>query len=241
LTVASSPSSRLYRAKNRRETVLKCLRSREDGSPVTVRIPKSVLCIISLSALVAACGSTSETDQERDPTDPDSEDSSHGGCGTERWSVKIGTDADASRVDVTHAQVSSIPTLVSLPAPSTLPAGTRVAPTETTLFRLVNVELTEMKSESDSDYHLVLRDTSGKTMIVEVPSPACATSSPWASQIGKARAIADANRGATGLTVTIEGVGFFDFIHGQTGVAPNGIELHPVLGLCVGKDCTISH
>jgi hypothetical protein len=28
---------------------------------------------------------------------------------------------------------------------------------------------------------------------------------------------------------TIRGVGFFDFIHGQTGVAPNGIELHPVL------------
>lgn len=25
------------------------------------------------------------------------------------------------------------------------------------------------------------------------------------------------------------GVGFFDFLHGQTGVAPNGIELHPVL------------
>jgi hypothetical protein len=28
---------------------------------------------------------------------------------------------------------------------------------------------------------------------------------------------------------TIRGVGFFDFLHGQTGVAPNGIELHPVL------------
>jgi hypothetical protein len=29
---------------------------------------------------------------------------------------------------------------------------------------------------------------------------------------------------------TITGVGFFDFDHGQTGVAPNAIELHPVLG-----------
>jgi hypothetical protein len=28
----------------------------------------------------------------------------------------------------------------------------------------------------------------------------------------------------------ITGVAFFDFLHGQTGVAPNGIELHPVLG-----------
>jgi hypothetical protein len=24
-------------------------------------------------------------------------------------------------------------------------------------------------------------------------------------------------------------VGFFDFLHGQTGVAPNGIELHPLV------------
>jgi len=30
-------------------------------------------------------------------------------------------------------------------------------------------------------------------------------------------------------TAEITGVGFFDAMHGQTGVAPNGIELHPVL------------
>lgn len=28
----------------------------------------------------------------------------------------------------------------------------------------------------------------------------------------------------------ITGVGFFDYHHGQTGVAPNAIELHPVIG-----------
>lgn len=27
----------------------------------------------------------------------------------------------------------------------------------------------------------------------------------------------------------ITGVASFDFLHGQTGVAPNGIELHPLL------------
>jgi hypothetical protein len=35
--------------------------------------------------------------------------------------------------------------------------------------------------------------------------------------------------------VTITGVGFWDAKHGQTGVAPNGIELHPVLGFA--GDC----
>jgi hypothetical protein len=28
----------------------------------------------------------------------------------------------------------------------------------------------------------------------------------------------------------VTGVAFFDYQHGQTGVAPNAIELHPVLG-----------
>jgi hypothetical protein len=27
----------------------------------------------------------------------------------------------------------------------------------------------------------------------------------------------------------VTGVAFFDFNHGQTGVAPNAIELHPIL------------
>ena len=30
-------------------------------------------------------------------------------------------------------------------------------------------------------------------------------------------------------SATLTGVGFFDIPHGQTGVAPNAIELHPVL------------
>ncbi|WP_263635822.1 hypothetical protein [Streptomyces sp. CoH27] len=30
------------------------------------------------------------------------------------------------------------------------------------------------------------------------------------------------------MPVTVTGIGFFDFDHGQTGVAPNAIELHAV-------------
>ncbi len=41
--------------------------------------------------------------------------------------------------------------------------------------------------------------------------------------IGKSR-FKDLNGSAT-----ITGVAFFDVIHGQRGVAPNGIELHPAL------------
>ena len=38
------------------------------------------------------------------------------------------------------------------------------------------------------------------------------------------------------LTVVVTGVGFFDFLHGQAGAAPNGIELHPVLKVEVESD-----
>ena len=42
------------------------------------------------------------------------------------------------------------------------------------------------------------------------------------------------------LTVTVRGVGFFDYSHGQIGVAPNAIELHPILQICFGQGCTPS-
>jgi hypothetical protein len=32
-------------------------------------------------------------------------------------------------------------------------------------------------------------------------------------------------------------VGFWDFNHGQTGVATNAIELHPVTFFCSGLNC----
>ena len=40
--------------------------------------------------------------------------------------------------------------------------------------------------------------------------------------------------------MVITGVGFFDFLHGQTGVAPNAIELHPVLAVSRIADATRS-
>jgi len=74
-------------------------------------------------------------------------------------------------------------------------------------------------------------------MIVEVPDPACVDStSLFATAIAHARAQFDARLVATRswkmpsppIPILVQGVGFFDFLHGQTGAAPNGIELHPV-------------
>jgi hypothetical protein len=156
-------------------------------------------------------------------------------CGVERWSVKTGTDADAGLVNLNSASSTTIATLRGLSAPSPIPANNRVSPTETTQW-VINATLTQYKLESDSDYHLVLADASGNTMIVEIPSPSCVGSgSPFFAGIQNARSEFNARFTATtsfqtaNIPVQIKGVGMFDFLHGQTGVAPNGIELHPVL------------
>lgn len=158
-------------------------------------------------------------------------------CGVERWAVKTGTDADANLVNLSSTTSTTISALRALTQPSTLPASNRLQPTETTVF-VLNATLTQYKLESDSDYHLVLSDASGNTMIAEIPSPGCVgAGSPFASQISTSRTTFNGSFTATtsfqtaNIPVRVTGVGFFDFLHGQTGVAPNGIELHPVLNI----------
>ena len=106
--------------------------------------------------------------------------------------------------------------------------------------------MTLYKKESDVDYHIVIQDDHGNTMVTEIPSPACIVTSaaprvpalsPFTPGISIARGKFDAKFAATqffqtaNVPVRITGVGFFDFLHGQTGVAPNGIELHPILDI----------
>lgn len=163
-------------------------------------------------------------------------------CGVQRWSVKTGTDADAHLVDMTVHHLSRIATMRSWLAPDHIPDGKRVAPYELEIWQL-DATLTDYKIEDDpqtgdSDYHLVLKDEAGNTMIAEIPKPTCVgQDSPFRAAIERARAKFDAKFTATDsfqdaeTPVRIVGVGFFDFIHNQRGVAPNGIELHPVLDI----------
>lgn len=204
--------------------------------------------VLALGGIGITAGEAA-ADSHRRSSRPDAEEveevlaapnSSTGSCGVERWSVKTGTDADAGKVTLQSTTPTTIAGLASLSAPASLPANNRVLPTEATVFRL-SATMTQYKLEADSDYHLVLSDGSGHTMIAEIPDPACVgAGSPLAGSIQKARGEFDAKYTATGsfqtanTAVTVTGVGFFDFLHGQTGVAPNGIELHSVLDLQFG-------
>jgi hypothetical protein len=95
------------------------------------------------------------------------------------------------------------------------------------------------KLEDDSDYHLVIAQPGApkKTMIVEFPHPGCTEGAIKRKLMRHARnRFADAC-GPVGSSdfkelsgkALIEGVGFWDIPHGQTGAAPNQLELHPVL------------
>ena len=157
-------------------------------------------------------------------------------CGTERWPVKTGADDDRKRINNTPHDVS-INYLRNRPAPADRPQTSRVAPVEITTYR-VHARLIEYVREADSDYHLVLSDQRGRTMVVEIPAPACvARISPLRSAIQRARRAMNAHFAVgssfrhSDVSVVVRGVGFFDFPHGQTGMAPNSIELHPVTGI----------
>ena len=88
-----------------------------------------------------------------------------------------------------------------------------------------------VRPEDDGDIHLVLL-AGGAHMIAEAPASSCVAGATPAR-----RAQMQTARAAVGLCARAEvtGVAFFDFKHGQTGVAPNAIELHPILGFrCLG-------
>jgi hypothetical protein len=103
----------------------------------------------------------------------------------------------------------------------------------------VHAALKGAKLEADSDFHVVIAGTSGATMIAEFPDPACVSQRLYRPQIATARQMFVQRFGMPPSThfvtlrgqATLTGVAFWDVLHGQRGVAPSGVELHPVLEL----------
>lgn len=122
--------------------------------------------------------------------------------------------------------------------------ASRYVPVEETEY-VVQAILVGFKEESDRDLHVVLASPANiaHTMIGEVPDPKCSTvaASGHASQISKVRTsfvkcfgsapVGKLKKFGGTMVAKLTGVGFFDVLHGQTGVAPNGIELHPIVAV----------
>jgi hypothetical protein len=158
-------------------------------------------------------------------------------CGTERWEVKTLTDSQARLVNF-HPHATTVSALRRFRPTGSYRRGRGV---ERRTYR-VKARLVEAKFENDQDIHLVIADLRhpSQTMIVEFPASNCVRHAgpKRRRQMVQARKnliAACGHPSATDFsslrgTALVTGVGFFDSIHGQTGVAPNGIELHPVLG-----------
>lgn len=166
-------------------------------------------------------------------------------CGAERWSVKTLSDQDAANVHFLP-EPATVSQLRAIPVPPALPADERIGDTELKVFTVTG-RLVEAKLEDDRDIHLVIADLDdpAQTMIVEFPDAqfcSGAVDSAHAAEMLDARAAFISAFGAPPSTrferlsgtATVTGVGFYDVIHGQTGAAPNGIELHPVLAFREG-------
>jgi hypothetical protein len=140
-------------------------------------------------------------------------------CGDKRWTVKTLKDRPA----LLPAKLVTVGYLITRLAPAYLPA--RRLAFERHVFT-VFAAVTLVRPEADGDFHVLLQDR-GFQMIAEAPMPSCTAGATPAMR--HAMAVARSHvRPCRRAKVT--GVAFFDFKHGQTGMAPNAIELHPILG-----------
>lgn len=141
-------------------------------------------------------------------------------------------DLDADEIRPTPVN-TTILRLVQIPRPiPPFSYNRRRGPYERTIYR-VTARLREVLPETDGDVHLILADTGSvpATLVAEIPDSACAVGSQFAARYAAARR--DLRTAGPGALVEIEGVGFFDYRHGQRGMAENGFELHPVVSLRV--------
>ncbi len=197
------------------------------------RIPQMQKLSLTLSALILVI--TNLSAQVKSSEENESDQSASCG-GVERWDVKVLTDSRVNTIDFNPAFISvyGLVTLVTPKPSTTMP---RYAGIEDKTFKLI-CKITIKRNEADGDYHLVLSDGIN-SFIGEIPNPVCATtsSSAYVDQYIAARNFIDTyipkatNNNVNIPDVEVTGVAFIDPPHGQTGKAPNNIELHPILNI----------
>jgi len=153
--------------------------------------------------------------------------------------VKTLADPEAEKVKINSSGTTTIEKLCALPAPAYSAANPRSTVEESVYT--VDGFLVGYKLEADSDYHAVIQNAAGEPLIIEFPNPGCLQGSKVIQQATAARArflqlIGTLPTGhfvflPKAIRVRVTGVVFFDRIHGQDGVASNGVELHPVIGI----------
>jgi hypothetical protein len=188
------------------------------------------LCIVVACCIFAAA------------TTPTSAGHSAAACGSRLWGLKTLSDP-GRRLIYLRPRPTTIAEVNARPMPRRTPTW-RSQGYAHRVWELV-AQIVEYKLEADGDIHLILFD-GGDYMIAELPSPACV---PRRSRdrraIVSARRTFESSCGPVtnrwqflGAVVSMSGVGFWDFPHGQRGHARNYAELHPVTGIRFIAGCS---
>ncbi len=160
-----------------------------------------------------------------------------------RWNVRTGSDPDALHVTEKPVPIT-VEELIAKPRPKGMETladaeGTyrnqRAEGVERTIYE-VEAIVVAWKLQMSGSYHLNLEGKTGQTMIgICVDPQRVGRHSRWAKQISAVRKkIWDKLKPASTYSrgtwpARVRGVGFFNVVHGQSGVAPNGLELTPIL------------
>lgn len=163
---------------------------------------------------------------------------SYAQCGKERWDVKTLTDKDTIEIDFENIIQTTVSEQCSLNRPSKIKNMPRLK-SETTIYE-IEAYVIEYKKEDDRDFHVVIEDPeTEETMVVEILDPECPdidNTSRYETFTQVRKWFTDNFHPTTSFKSTrkkvkLTGVGFFDYLHGQRGMAPNGREIHPVLSI----------
>ncbi len=160
-------------------------------------------------------------------------------CGVQRWAIKVFTDPDTVLINFNNIVPTTIAEQKSIPAPPNIGTNPPRLSTETTVDQL-ECYIIFFKLETDQDIHLGIMSTNFQdTMVAEICDPSC-PGIISTSRYQMLRTLRDwfvnTYHPTTSfqnlfLRVRLTGVGFFDTVHGQRGMAPNGREIHSVLSI----------
>lgn len=186
-----------------------------------------IVYIGGVAAVLAAVGAFLVLNKPK--TDPDR---------AARRIVKTASDPDAAKID-RNIQDITIEDLVATKAPERL--GKRVAPFETSMWR-VKGTLETIELKKDGDFYMVVKGEKGGRTVVEVPDPELCKDSAFHDEIAATRKkLEDAyhptsDKQEVNKPTTIEGVGFLGWgsngRKGSSGLA--GPRIMPGTDITVG-------
>ena len=161
-------------------------------------------------------------------------------CGQERWGIKTLSDPDTTQINFREIKPTTVSEQIQLERPEG--RMEERLPSETNEY-VLDCNLIGYKREKDQDFHIVVADiATGERMVIEIASPEC-ESVKQSGRYEEMKAVHDwfvQNIGIphsafyylpTPKEISVTGIGYWDFLHGQTGMAANGREIHPVLSM----------